>query len=197
MKSAITDILWTLLIAVVAYFALHLSILTIKVDQPSMKPTIQPGWWIILSKISYRISDPQRGDIVVFHAPPNVEPGKDFIKRIIGMPGDKVEIKNSTVFVNSVPLDEPYAQTLHYTMVAQLIPEDQYFVLGDNRDISVDSHFGWLVPRKTIVGKAWVIMWPPSKWGSAPNYPQTVPDGAKSVDKRVSANYWGKEVIVP
>lgn len=171
MKSAILDIVWTLLIAVAAFVALRVSILTIKIDQTSMEPNIYPGYWVVLSKLSYRFGDPQRGDVIVLHAPPTVEAGKDFIKRIIGLPGDTVEIKNETVFVNGVPLQEPYlAAPATYTMAPVKVPPGQYFVLGDNRDISVDSHYGWFVPRNTIVGKAWIIIWPPGKWGRAPNY---------------------------
>ncbi len=180
MKSAVADILWTILIALVAFLLLRISIQSIKIDMPSMKPTIQPGWWVMLNKVTYRFAEPQRGDIIVFHAPAAVEPGKDFIKRIIGKPGDKVEIRNSTVFVNGIGLREPYAQPLHYTMASGTIPPDSYFVLGDNRDISVDSHYGWFVPRKDIVGKAWFIMWPPAQWGRAPNYSQIGPDAGTS-----------------
>ncbi|HLC23027.1 MAG TPA: signal peptidase I [Dehalococcoidia bacterium] len=173
MKSAIRDILWTLLFAIVAFLVLRASVQTVRIDLPSMEPTIKPGWWIMLNKISYHFTDPKRGDIVVFDAP--IDPGHDFIKRVIGLPGDTVEVKNNTVVVNGVTLQEPYvAYPPHYTLAPETIPAGQYFVLGDNRDVSIDSHYGWLVPRDKLVGKAWIVIWPPSKWGKAPNYSQLV-----------------------
>ena len=183
-KSAIRDILWTLLFAVVAFLMLRASVQTVRVDMASMEPTIQPGWWIMLNKVSYHFTDPKRGDIVVFDSP--INSGQDLIKRVIGLPGDTVEVKNNTVFVNGVPLQEPYvAIPPHYTMAPETIPAGQYFVLGDNRDVSIDSHYGWLVPRDKLVGRAWIVIWPPSKWGKAPNYPQlvnrTAPDSPQGV----------------
>lgn len=172
MKTAIIDILWTLAIAIAAFFLLRLSVQTIRVDMPSMEPNVMPGYWIMLDKVSYRFHDPRRGDVIVLHAPPTVEPGKDFIKRVIGEPGDTVEIKNQTVFINGQPLEEPYlASPPHYTMSLVTVPENQFFVLGDNRDISVDSHYGWFVPKSTVVGRAWLIVYPFGKFGRAPNYP--------------------------
>lgn len=194
MKSATLDIVWTLVIAIVAFVLLRISILTIKVDQPSMEPNIYPGYWIVLSKLAYHFGDPQRGDVIVLHAPPTVEAGKDFIKRVIGLPGETVEIRNLTVFVNGEPLPEPYlAAQPHYTMAAVKVPPGQYFVLGDNRDISVDSHHGWFVPRNTIAGKAWVVLWPPGKWGRAPNFHfpargSALTDAGATVLLRVSAD---------
>ncbi|MDO8472761.1 MAG: signal peptidase I [Dehalococcoidia bacterium] len=172
MKTAFIDILWTLAIAIAAFFMLRFSVQTIRVDQPSMEPNVMPGYWIMLDKVSYRFHDPRRGDVIVFHASPSVEPGKDFIKRVIGKPGDTIEIKNQSVFVNGQPLEEKYlAAPPHYTMPAVTIPAGQFFVLGDNRDISVDSHYGWFVPKGTIVGRAWLVLYPFGKLGRAPNYP--------------------------
>ena len=186
MKSAIRDILWTLLFAIVAFLVLRASVQTVRVDLPSMEPTIQPGWWIMLNKVSYHFTDPKRGDIVVFDSP--INPAQDLIKRVIGLPGDTVEVKNNTVFVNGVPLQEPYvAIPPHYTMAPETIPAGQYFVLGDNRDVSIDSHYGWLVPRDKLVGRAWIVIWPPSKWGKAPNYSYLADTAALSSSQGVAA----------
>jgi len=171
MKSALSDILWTLLFAVLAFFALRFSIQTFKVDMTSMVPTIEPGWWVVVDKLSYRFTSPRHGDIVVFEPPYDVGQGRDFIKRLIALPGDTVEVKGSKVYVNGTALSEPYLATPpHYTMAPRKIPEGQYFVLGDNRDLSTDSHYGWLVPRDAFVGRGWIVMWPPAQWGRAPNY---------------------------
>lgn len=171
MKSALTDILWTVLFAVLAFFALRASIQTFIVGQTSMLPNVQPGWWVMVDKLSYRFTEPRRGDIIIFKPPYEVGQGGDFIKRLIAVPGDTVEVRGLKVYINGVPLTEPYLVNVpHYTMSARTIPEDEYFVLGDNRDTSTDSHYGWLVPRDDIVGRGWIIMWPPSQWGRAPNH---------------------------
>ena len=82
-----------------------------------------------------------------------------------------MEIKDSTVYVNDIPLDEPYIDIPpNYTTKCE-VPDDHYFVLGDNRNNSNDSHTGWLLPRENIVGQAWLSIWPPDKWGLVPNYP--------------------------
>ncbi|MEW6033298.1 MAG: signal peptidase I [Chloroflexota bacterium] len=169
MKSIVREVLWTLLFAVLVFVLLRVSVQTFRVEMPSMKPTIEPGWWLVLDKVSYRFGQPRRGDIVVFHAP--TEPGHDFIKRVIAIPGDTVEVKDGKVYLNGQPVEEPYlANPPHYTMALWEIPPNEYFVLGDNRDTSVDSHYGWLVPRANLVGRAWLIVWPFSKWGLAPNH---------------------------
>jgi signal peptidase I len=180
MKSVVKDVLWTLLFAAVAFILLRISVQTVRIQMTSMEPHIQPGDWIMIDKLSYRFGDPRRGDVIVFRPPPGVEIGQDLIKRIIGKPGDTVEIRNNTVFVNGAALQEPYVATSpHYTMAAKTIPVGEYFVLGDNRDVSYDSHYGWLVSRNEIVGRAWIIIWPRSHWGRAPNYAQPGPDAAK------------------
>jgi signal peptidase I len=93
------------------------------------------------------------------------------IKRIIGLPGDTIEIKGGVVYINGSPLYEPYVENpASYTVPKHEIPENEYFVLGDNRPNADDSHNGWTVPRQNIVGKAWLSIWPPSTWGLAPNY---------------------------
>jgi signal peptidase I len=92
-------------------------------------------------------------------------------RRIIGLPGDTVEIIQGTVYVNDFKLDEPYViRPFTYSLTDQNVPTDYYFVLGDNRNISNDSHSGWLLPRDNIIGKAWLITWPPSDWGMVPNF---------------------------
>jgi len=112
--------------------------------------------------VSYRSSGPQRGDVIVFNPPfPSEYP---FIKRVIGLPGETVEIKDEKVFIDGIPLEEEYImESPNYTMPAQEVPEDEYFVLGDNRNNSNDSHNNWTVPRDNLIGRAWFIYWPPSK----------------------------------
>jgi signal peptidase I len=94
-----------------------------------------------------------------------------FIKRVIGLPGDTVEIERGYVFINGIPLEEDYISSpSNYMMPATEVPENEYFVLGDNRNNSNDSHTGWTVPRDNIIGRAWFIYWPPSRWGVVKHY---------------------------
>lgn len=119
--------------------------------------------------VLYLFHPPQRGDIIVLSLPAN--PSQGLIKRIIGLPGEEVEIKMGKVYINGMPLSEPYlAEPTLYVFPPLIIPEDSYFVLGDNRNVSSDSHAWGTLPYRNIVGKAWLSYWPPSRWGLAPNY---------------------------
>jgi len=95
----------------------------------------------------------------------------DYIKRVIALPGETVEVKMEAVYVNGLQLDEPYIEDPpRYTHDKYKVPENNYFVLGDNRNNSNDSHNGWVVPHQNIIGKAWLSIWQPDKWGVIPNY---------------------------
>ena len=128
----------------------------------------------MIDKTIYKFRDPQRGDVIIFHSPTNEH--SDYIKRIIGLPGESVEIKDETVYIRQkdgdvLPLDEPYIRKPpRYTFPQHKVTENDYFVLGDNRNNSNDSHNGWTVPRQNIIGKAWLSIWPPDEWGLASNY---------------------------
>ncbi len=130
----------------------------VRVDNISMIPTLVPGEFLMVDKFAYRSGNFQRGDIVVFHAPP--EPGVDYIKRLIGIPGDRITILNGDVSVNGVILKEAYlAEQVTYSG-EWTVPADSLFVLGDNRNRSSDSHEWGFVPIKEVVGKALAIYWP-------------------------------------
>ncbi len=144
-----------------------------RVDGISMEPTFATGQALVINRAAYfHIGDqyvfggPQRGDIVVFRAPP--QPDLDYIKRVIGLPGDTVLIRDGSVFVNGQPLNEPYIQFradyVYPVDGAPLqVPPDNYFVLGDNRPDSFDSHTGWVVPMDNLIGRAQVRYWPLSQ----------------------------------
>ncbi len=167
--QTVREIVITLVIAVIVFFALHTLLESREVHNVSMLPTVEPGERIIVSKAAYFFKDPQRGDIIVFHS----DRGKqvDLIKRVIGLPGDTIEVSSRTVFLNGKPLDEPYInEKPTYTLASYQIPEGEYFVLGDNRNLSSDSHAGWTIPRDAIIGKVWFTYWPPRDWHMAKHY---------------------------
>lgn len=142
------------------------------IDGSSMLPGIQNGQRLIVIKDAYDFTSPRRGDIVIIHPP--VAPGHQWIKRIIGLPGDIVGVKHGTVYVNNIPLKEPYIEAPPaYTLTPLKVPAGNYFVMGDNRNDSVDSHYGWTVPRENIVGEVWFRFWPFSSWSVVSGYPLT------------------------
>lgn len=133
-----------------------------------MEPNLHDGEYVLIDKISYLLHPPDRGDVVVF-LPPNED--RDYIKRVIGLPGDTVEIKGGQVYVNGVALDEPYLKySTNSEMPARVVEEGRYFVMGDNRNNSSDSRsFGSITPQ-SIVGRAWLVYWPPSDWSTVPHH---------------------------
>ena len=184
----------TVLLALVIFLLVRAAIQNFKVEGSSMEPTLHSGQYLLVNKIRYFSVDtqklgklfpvlplggglsglapfgnPQRGDIIVFHSPR--DPGRDFIKRVVGLPGDVVEIRGEEVYVNGLSLEEPYiAAGPAYSKEATTVPGDSYFVLGDNRNNSSDSHVWGPVPKENIVGKAWLSYWPLNQWGPVPNY---------------------------
>ncbi|MBW4690217.1 MAG: signal peptidase I [Lyngbya sp. HA4199-MV5] len=143
----------------------------------SMLPTLQINDRLIVDKLGYHFKAPQRGDIVVFSPTDTLEKQNfhdAFIKRVIGLPGDKVEVKDGRVFINDKPLDEDYiADRPQYQYGPVTVPQDQYLVLGDNRNNSYDSHYWGFVPRDHIIGRAVVRFWPMNRLGEItpePNY---------------------------
>jgi signal peptidase I len=161
----------------VVYFGLNLSLQNAIVVGRSMEPNLQNNERVLINKLAYRFwGSPKRGDIIVFEPPSQVAADQDYVKRIIGLPGESVVIQNGYVAIiladgTEVRLDEsdylnqPTIGSYH----SGVIPEGYYFVLGDNRSNSGDSRQGWLVAKSAIVGKAWLVIWPPSEWGLAPN----------------------------
>ena len=176
------DIIAPILVGL-AFFALfQVTVGSFKVYGSSMLPGIEQGDYILVSKATYFLGEPQRGDIIVLHSPQ--DPNTDLIKRIIALPGDTVEIKDNTVFVNDTALVEPYTlEPPHYLLLPEEIPAGNYFVLGDNRNNSSDSHRGWTLPRKNIIGKAWITYWPPYRWRTMKHYKLNADTQAAEVTK--------------
>ncbi len=174
MKNFLRESLITIILAVVIFLGARGTIQTYEVFMTSMEPNFHEGQRVVVSKAAYWswAGEPERGDVIIFKAPNGSS--EDFIKRVIGLPGDVVEVKNGAVYVNGTSLEEPYIPASNipsYTMSKKEVPEGKYFVLGDNRNHSNDSHSGWFVDSDDIRGKAWLSTWPPDSWGVITNYP--------------------------
>ena len=173
MRFPIRGVLITLIIALIIFLLAQAMMQSVKVVGASMEPSLHNGQYLVVSKVAYWFHPPRRGDIIVFHSPQN--PDQDIIKRVIATPRETVEIKGGKVYINGTPLEEPYiAEEPGYPFSPREVPEDCYFVLGDNRNHSSDSHVwaqqGEWLHRDDIVGKAWICYWPASDWQSVPNH---------------------------
>lgn len=200
------DALLTLVLALGLLFGFNLMAQSVQVEGASMEPTLRSGQYLLINRVAftrvdgtplaglgvgvqqgsarYLLDGPRRGDIAVFRAP--AEPGKHLVKRIIGLPGDSILIADGAVLVNATRLVEPYVRfTATYTYPpggqALRVPSDGYFVLGDNRPTSADSHLGWFAPSASLVGRAWLSYWPPAAWGMLPSLPMaaSVPESVE------------------
>lgn len=160
------QIIETVVLTLLIFFAIHFSIQPYFVDGPSMQPGLHTGDLVMVNLLSYDFGSPQRGDVIVFHPPD--DPGQQYVKRIIGIPGDTVTVTPDAVYVDNVKLSEPYIYPLApgqdespIAVPPQHLGPDQYFVLGDNRDNSRDSrYFPTPVTRQMIVGKVELVAWP-------------------------------------
>ncbi len=155
------------LAAVIRYFFFA----PIVVDGLSMAPTLQDQDRMIVNKFSYTVGEPKRFDIIVFHAPEN----KDYIKRVIGLPGDTIEYKDDVLYINGESYEEPYLQLLKETTLdgpltepftlkekigQETVPEGELFVMGDNRRYSKDSRHIGTVPMEEVLGRTSIVYWP-------------------------------------
>jgi signal peptidase I len=184
-KSIVREVLETLVITALIFFAVNSVTGRFRIYGASMDNTFRNGQYIIVNRLAYKLGRPERGDVVVFVPPGHPEssfwerllgvPGEtDFIKRIIGEPGDKVRIEGSRVFINGKPLDEPYirepmnpAQVQDWTL-----GPGEYFALGDNRNFSKDSRDSSVGPIEgsRIVGKVLIVYWPLAEWKLVEHY---------------------------
>lgn len=183
MRAVVRELIETVILALLIFLALQFSVQNFRVEGSSMQPTLEEGQYILVNKLLYLrfdpqnvlkflpfidsertnflfpISSPERGEVIIFHFPR--DPSRDFVKRVIGEPGDTVEIKRGAVFVNGVELDEDYIDRPDRGSMAPFdVGENEYFVLGDNRRASNDSRDWGTVPAELVIGKAWVNYWP-------------------------------------
>ena len=158
----IRDLLETIILAVVLFFAINAVSARVRVDGFSMRPTLQDGEYVLVNRLAFKTGIPDRGDIIVFQSPLN---SQDLIKRVIGLPGETVRIFEGQVLVDGQALTEPYIAAAPAYNGEWAVPEDHLFVLGDNRNDSSDSHAWGLLPLENVIGKAILIYWPPPEWG--------------------------------
>jgi signal peptidase I len=179
----IREFLEAIVLALAVFLFIQTSIQNFRVEGSSMDPTLKDDQYLLVNKLvyfrldqerlsrivpfwrvdrpkeSFAVHPPDRGEVVVFHFPR--DPSRDFVKRVIGVPGDSVEIQNGDVFVNGQQLEEPYLESKGFSNMAPVyLDAKEYFVLGDNRQHSNDSRNWGAVPEANILGKVWIIYWP-------------------------------------
>jgi signal peptidase I len=152
-RRVLIEIIETIVLALVLFFAINFITARIRVDGASMEPNFHDGDYVIVNRLAYQLGEIERGDVIVFPYPQN--PEEDYIKRVIGLPGDRVSILGGVVYVNRQPINEPYIVSPAFNDLAEIIvPEGFVYVLGDNRNASSDSRNWGPLSIEDIVGKA-------------------------------------------
>jgi len=159
----IVDILETAMLSVLLFLAINAISARIRIESISMQPTLYEGDFVMVNKLAYKIGSPERGDVIIFHYPPDPD-REPYIKRVIGLPGDRLQVQNGSVYINGEPVQEPYISAPPAYTGEWTIPEGTVFVLGDNRNHSSDSHNWGTVPIENVIGKALVVYLPVAHW---------------------------------
>ena len=158
-KSLLRETLETVVLAVLIFLVIRSLVQNYRIEGQSMEPNFHHGQYLLVNKLAYRLGDYDRGDVIVFHYPNN--PTQDYIKRVIGLPGDTVEISNGELFVNGRLVDEPYDQIpIMRNMSPQTVDPGFLYVLGDNRPASSDTRTWGQLSQEFVIGKAWLAIWP-------------------------------------
>jgi signal peptidase I len=187
--DAIIEIATTVALAVILYLVIQTFVVqTYRVEQVSMVPTLQEDQHLLIDKLTPRFDDYSRGDIIVFHPPGQPADTTPYIKRVIGVGGDHIELRDGQVFINGALLDEKYiatdGDTESYGEDTWDVPEGMLFVMGDHRSQSVDSRQfpTTFVPVDQVIGRAWLRFWPIDSFTllQTPTYPN-VPEAAPAV----------------
>ena len=162
-RTFLRETLETIALTLIIFVVIRAGVQNFRIEGFSMEPNFHDGQYLLVSKVDYLIHAPERGDVVVFLAPTAKD--RDFIKRIIGLPGETVEVREGRVFINNKELLQTYnVNPASYNFGPVVVGEDQLFVLGDNRNNSSDSHSWGMLPRSDLIGKAWISYWPPQQW---------------------------------
>jgi signal peptidase I len=159
----IRELIETIALTLIIFLVIRFAAQSFRVDGASMEPGLHTDEFVIVDKMSYLFQSPQRGDVIVFHYP--VDTRKDFIKRIIGLPGDTIHVTSNSVIVDGQILHEPYiSHPSNFENNTWKLGRDQFFVMGDNRENSLDSRSWGLLDRSYIIGKAVAVYWPVNDW---------------------------------
>ena len=163
-KGALREIAETIILTLVIFLLIRTVVQNFRVEGMSMEPNFHDGQFLLINKLAYKLGDLERGDVIVFRYPR--DPSRDFIKRVIGLPGETVEIINGQVYINGELLGIDYhTNEAGYNSGAVTLGPDDIFVLGDNRPNSSDSHSWGTLPRDLIIGRVVLSYWPPDEWG--------------------------------
>ncbi|GER88299.1 signal peptidase I [Dictyobacter vulcani] len=174
-SQLIREIIEIIALALVIFLVVRFVVQSYRVDGPSMQPGLVTNEFVMVNKLAYVFQEPERGDVVVFHWPKDVR--QDFIKRVIGLPGDTVTIDREHVTVNGKLLTEPYISApFNQEGQSWQVPAGQYFVMGDNRPVSDDSRSWGFVPKDYMVGKAALVFWPLNTIHTINTYPDVYKD---------------------
>jgi len=163
------EIIETLVLTILIFLVVQFAVQNFRVDGISMEPGLHNNEFVLVNKLAYDFHPPQRGDVIVFHYPLN--PQEDFIKRIIGLPGDTIKVTPTQIYVDGHLLNEPYISHPYNANVNTWhLGPGQYFVMGDNRPESYDSRYWGPVPASYIIGKAALVYWPLNNIEFVPTY---------------------------
>jgi signal peptidase I len=162
-RGVFLDLVETLILSVILFLGINAISARIRVESISMQPTLYAGDLVLVNRLAYKFSPPHRGDVIIFHYPldPNREP---YIKRVIGVPGDRIQVGGGRMLINGIDVEESYLMDKPTYAGSWVVPQDSLFVLGDNRNRSSDSHSWGMVPLENVMGKALVLYWPPDHW---------------------------------
>ena len=163
LRSFLRETLETIALTLIIFVVIRAGVQNFRIEGYSMEPNFHDGQYLLISKVDYLLHPPERGDVVVFMSPQDLS--RDFIKRVIALPGETVEIREGRVFINNKELVQNYTVNPgSYNFGPVSVGSDQLFVLGDNRNNSSDSHSWGNLPRSDMIGKAWISYWPPPLW---------------------------------
>lgn len=186
--NALWEVVQTILLALVIFLLIRTVVQNYRVEGISMEPNFHDGQFLFVNRFAYCpglhldlpplgirwqkvvcLWEPQRGDVIVFHYPR--DPDRDFIKRVIGLPGETVEVRGGKVFIDGQLMPEPFGPNPgSYSAPPVTVGPGDVYVMGDNRNNSSDSHMWGPLPQSYIVGRAWISYWPPQHWAIVPRY---------------------------
>jgi signal peptidase I len=163
----VRELVETVALALILFLVIRQVVQNYRIESHSMEPNFYEGQFVLVNKLAYRLGEPERGDVVVFHNPNN--PDEDYIKRIIGLPGDTVTVVGDDIFINGEQLVQDFVHNLnpdYETFGPLVVPDSTIFVMGDNRPNSSDSRRIGPIAEELVVGKAWLRVWPLNTFGT-------------------------------